>query len=188
MRLTFARNALAALALTSTLASAAIYTVDPAHSTVGFKVKHMMISNVSGKFTDVAGTFDVTDGKFAALNGVIQAHSVNTDDKDRDKHLRGADFFDTDKHPVITFAFTKQEGDNVYGNLTIKGVTKPVVLTSKVSGEIKDPWGNLRTAFVLEGKINRKDFGLTWNKLLEAGGVAVDENVQLLIEAQGIRQ
>jgi polyisoprenoid-binding protein YceI len=188
MKMPFLLNTFAALALTASLASAAVYTLDPVHSEVGFKVKHMMISNVRGKFTDIKGTFDLTDGKFAALEGVVQAHTITTDDEDRDNHLRSPDFFDVDKYPTITFKFTKQEGANIYGDLSIKGVTKPVVLTSQVSGEVVDPWGNTRIALVLEGKINRKDFGLTWNKILEAGGVAVDETVHLFIETQGIRQ
>jgi polyisoprenoid-binding protein YceI len=188
MKTSFILNTVAALALTSSIASAAIYKLDTAHSNVGFKVKHMMISNVNGKFTDFEGTFDVTDGKFISLDSVIQATSINTDNKDRDKHLRSADFFDVAKYPTITFRLTKQEGDKVYGELSMKGITKSIVLTSEVGGEVKDPWGNIRSAFVLEGKINRKDFGLTWNKALETGGVLVDDTIKIIVEAQGIRQ
>jgi polyisoprenoid-binding protein YceI len=188
MKTSFILNTVAALALSSSIASAALYKVDATHSNIGFKVKHMMISNVSGKFSDFEGTFDITDGKFTAINGLIKATSINTDNKDRDNHLRSADFFDVQNHPEITFEFTKQEGEKVYGKLTIKGVTKPVVLKAQIGGEIKDPWRNVRSAFILEGEINRKDFGLTWNKALETGGVVVDETVKLLIEAQGIRQ
>ncbi|AFL68148.1 YceI family protein [Sulfurospirillum barnesii] len=188
MKFTFVLKAFTALALSSSIASAALYTVDTAHSTVGFKVKHMMISNVSGNFNTFKGTFDFANGTFSAIDGVIQASSIDTDNQDRDKHLRSADFFDVTKHPEITFKFTKQEGTKVYGDLSIKGVTKPVVLSLEMGGEVKDPAGKMRTAFVLEGKINRQDFGLTWNKALEAGGVVVDETVKLIIDVQGVRQ
>ena len=188
MKLTFTRNLLLALALGSTVASAALYEVDQAHSNVGFKVKHMMISNVSGSFGDFTGSFDAENGTFNALKGTIKTASIDTDNQDRDKHLRSADFFDADNHPTITFELTKQEGTKIYGELSIRGVTKPVALELESGGEIKDPWGNMRTAFTLEGEINRKDFGLTWNKALETGGVVVGEKVKLIIDIQGIRK
>lgn len=188
MKLTFTRNLLLALALGSTVASAALYEVDQAHSNVGFKVKHMMISNVSGSFGDFTGSFDLADGTLNALKGTIKTISIDTDNQDRDKHLRSADFFDADNHPTITFELTKQEGTKVHGDLSIKGITKPVVLTLESGGEMKDPWGNMRTAFALEGEINRKDFGLAWNKALETGGVVVGETVKITIDIQGVRQ
>ncbi len=188
MKTSFILNTVAALALTSSIASAAIYKVDTSHSNVGFKVKHMMISNVNGKFAEFDGTFDITDGKFVSLDGTVKTATIDTDNEKRDGHLRSADFFDAAKYPAITFKMTKQEGDKVYGNLTIKDVTKPVILDAELSGEAKDPWGNIRSAFVLEGKIDRKDFGLTWNKALEAGGVLVGDTIKIIVEAQGIRQ
>ena len=178
----------AVLLLASTTLFGAAYNVDAAHSSVGFKVKHLMISHVKGSFNDFSGTFDLEKGHLSSLEGTIKAASVDTGNAKRDDHLRDPDFFDTEKHPAITFKLLEHKGDELIGELTIKGITKKVKLEIEMGGEIDDPWGKHRAGFSIEGKINRKDFGLTYNKLLEAGGVAVGDKVKLSLEIEGIRQ
>ncbi|MCK9492436.1 MAG: YceI family protein [Sulfurimonas sp.] len=168
---------------------AASYNVDRAHSNIGFKVKHMMISNVKGTFSDFEGTFDYDEKtkKLTALYGEIQVESIDTANKKRDTHLREEEIFDADEYPAITFKMTKMDGDNVYGDFTLKGVTKNIKLEYENGGTIVDPWGNERAGFSLEGKIKRADFGLTYNSVLEAGGFAIGEDVKLEIEIEGIK-
>lgn len=177
-------------------AFASNWTIDPAHSVVGFKIKHMMISDVRGSFRDVQGTavFDANDLKQAKVNVEIAAASIDTGIKKRDDHLRSADFFDVEKFPTLTFT-SKQvkniSGDNfiLVGDLTIHGVTKEVELeVIGPTAEMRDPWGNARRAAKATAEINRKDFGLTWNSVLEAGGVLVGDEVQIEIEVQFIKQ
>ena len=172
------------------------WTIDSAHSFDGFKIKHMMISDVRGSFRDVQGTavFDANDLKQAKVNVEIAAASIDTGIKKRDDHLRSADFFDVEKYPTLTFT-SKQvkniSGDNftLVGDLTIHGVTKEVELAvTGPTAEMKDPWGNTRRAAKATTEINRKDFGLTWNSVLEAGGVLVGDEVQIEIEVQFIKQ
>ncbi|WP_304546452.1 YceI family protein [Sulfurimonas microaerophilic] len=163
----------------------ATFKVDPVHTNVIFKVKHMMISNVTGKFEKFDGSFEVKDNKVTALQGVIEAASLNTDKKERDEHLRSADFFDVAKYPKITFVLENVVGDKAYGKLTIKDVTKNVVLDYEFGGVLKDPWGQTRSGMTLEGKINRKDFGLKWNKVLETGGVLVGDTVKMEVSIEG---
>lgn len=181
------RNSLIALALTTSL-FAGSYSVDVSHSNVGFKVKHMMISSVRGNFKDFSGEFeyDKKSGKLVSLSGVVKAASIDTDIEKRDNHLRSADFFDVVKFPEIKFNLTRIKGDKAYGDLTIHGVTKNVKFDIEMGGTVKDPWGNSRVGFELEGKLNREDYGLTWNKLLESGGVVVGKKVKLYIEIEGI--
>ncbi|AXH08558.1 hypothetical protein CP960_06375 [Malaciobacter halophilus] len=180
------------LGLASILSAGALYAgtynVDKSHSTVGFKVKHMMISNVSGKFDDFTGSFEYDEKtkKLKSLNGVIKVSSINTANKKRDAHLKESDFFAAKKYPQIKFNLDKIEDDKAYGKLTMRGVTKDVVLDVEVNGTIKDPWGNTRTGLVLEGKVNRIDYGIKYNSILEAGGVAVSEKVKLIVELEGI--
>lgn len=178
---------LIALALTSSL-FAGSYGIDVAHSSVGFKVKHLMISNVKGNFKEFSGEFEYDEkrDKLLSLKGIIKADSIDTDIEKRDDHLRSADFFDVSNHPEITFVLTKISGEKAYGELTMRGVTKNVTLEYDKGGSIKDPWGNTRFGFSLEGKINRKDFGLKWNKILEGGGITVGEVIKLDIEIEGI--
>jgi polyisoprenoid-binding protein YceI len=164
------------------------YSLDPSHSSVGFKVKHMMISNVNGNFSEFDGSFELEKGKLKALEGVVQAASISTDNAKRDNHLRSADFFDVIKYPAIKFKMVRLDGDDIIGNLSIKGVTKEVKLAVDMGGETDDPWGNHRAGFSLEGKINRQDFGLSWNKLLETGGVVVGDEIKLMIEIEGIEK
>jgi polyisoprenoid-binding protein YceI len=180
------------LGLASIVASSALfagtYNVDVSHSNVGFKVKHMMISNVSGKFNDVVGSFEYDEktNSLKALSGEIIVASINTADEKRDAHLKEPELFDAAKFPKIIFKTTKIEADAVYGDLTMKGVTKNIKLELENGGVVTDPWGKQRAGFELVGKINRKDFGITWNKVLEAGGVAVGEEIKLQIAVEGI--
>ena len=180
------------LGLVSLLAAGALYAgtykVDTSHSSVGFKVKHLMISNVSGKFNKFNGSFEVDDKtkKVTSLNGKIDVNSIDTDNEKRDKHLRAPDIFDAKKFPSITFSLEKISDDYAFGKLTMKGVTKDVKLDFENNGSIKDPWGNTRVGLSLSGKLNRKDYGITWNKALETGGVVVGNKIKLSIELEGI--
>lgn len=166
----------------------AAYNVDVSHSSVGFKVKHMMISTVSGNFSGFSGSYELQKGVLKSLTGTVKAETINTGIAKRDDHLRSADFFDVTKYPEITFAMISHKGKNVTGNLSIHGVTKKVTLHVDMGGEVTDPWGNKRSGFVLTGSVNRKDFGLNWNKAMEAGGVVVGEEVKLIIEVEGIEE
>lgn len=170
------------------------WNLDPAHSELGFKVKHMMITNVSGSF----GKFDVvaetTDKDFttATINFSADVSSISTSNADRDNHLKSADFFDAEKYPQIKFVSTKVEKRDdenlvLHGNLTVKDVTKPVKLDVEFGGIGKDPWGNEKAGFTLSGKINRTEFGLNWNAALETGGVLVSEEVRIIGEIQLVK-
>lgn len=175
--------------------SAGDYEADPSHSQVGFSVKHMVISNVKGSFQKYSGkfTFDEATRVITSGEAVIDVKSVFTNDTKRDDHLRSPDFFDAGKFSEIKFVLKSgkvQAGNKiqVVGDLTIKGVTKTVTLTGEFLGSAKDPWGNQRVGFTATGKINRKDFGLTWNKALEGGGVVVGDDVIITIELEGIKK
>ncbi len=168
---------------------AGTYNVDKDHSDVAFKVKHMMISNVKGNFESFSGSFvyDEKTKTLQALNGVVNVSSINTDNEKRDAHLKSADFFDAVKYPVMKLTLVKVEGDTAYTKLTIHGITKDVKMELETSGAVvKDPWGGTRTGLSLSGTINRVDFGLKWNQLMEAGGVMVGEEVKMNIELEGI--
>jgi len=178
----------AVLVLSVSDVSASLYKVDPSHSTVGFKVKHMMISTVTGKFNNFSGIYDLEKGVFKSLSGAIKADSIDTGIVKRDEHLRSVDFFDTIKFGDITFSMTSTTKTKMTGNLTIRGITKKVILDIDMGGVVEDPWGNQRSGFVLNGKINRKDFGLNWNKAIEAGGVVVGDEVKLVVEIEGIAE
>lgn len=171
------------------------WTVDPTHSEIGFKVKHMMFTNVSGKFTkfDASATTEGDHFENAAFNFSGAVDSVSTGNADRDGHLLSADFFDAAQFPQITFESTsfdkKNEGEYILnGNFSLHGVTIPISLDVEFGGIAKDPWGNTKAGFTITGKINRKDFGLNWNSTLETGGVLVGEEVKLAIELQFIKQ
>lgn len=180
------------LTLASLLAAgtlfAGTYKVDTSHSYVGFKVKHMMISNVKGKFNTFNGSFEYDENTktLKSLTGTVDVVSINTENKKRDDHLRSSDFFAADKFPTITFKLDKVDGDTAYGKLTMRGVTKDVKLELENNGMVKDPWGNTRVGLTLSGKVNRYDYGIKYNSLLEAGGVTIGENVKLEIEIEGI--
>lgn len=169
------------------------WTLDPAHSEVTFKVKHMMITNVTGLLTDYAieATTDSDDFINADVNFSGKLASINTGNEQRDAHLRSADFFDVEKNNEVTFKSTKVEkngGDlKLHGNLTIKGITKPIVLDVEFGGIKKDPWGNTKAGFTVTGKLNRKDFGLNWNAALETGGVLVSDDVKIASEIQLVK-
>ena len=182
---------------TSTTAPASVTTwkLDPAHSSAEFKVKHMMISNVKGNFSGLTGvlTEHTTDSSLSSVEATVDISSVSTGDAQRDTHLKSADFFHLEKHPRMTFKSTKVErkGEGEYrvtGDLTIHGVTKPVTFAVEgPSAPNKDPWGNTRIGLSATTKINRKDFGLTWNAALETGGILVGEDVQILLDVQFIK-
>lgn len=180
------------LGLASLLATGALYAgtynVDASHSNLGFKVKHMMISNVTGKFDKFNGSFEYDEKTkiLKSLNGVAKVSSINTENEKRDGHLKSADFFDAANYPDVTFKLDKISDDKAYGILTMRGISKNVVLDFEDNGSIKDPWGNTRVGLALSGKVNRMDYGLKYNSILEAGGVAVGEKVKLDIEIEGI--
>jgi len=188
MKKNFVVTVLAGLLIASAGASAAVYKVDVSHSSVGFKVKHMMISTVTGKFNNFNGTYDLEKGQFKSLSGQIKADSVDTGIAKRDDHLRSADFFDAAKFQDITFVMTSATKDKMTGDLTIHGIKKKVTLDIDMGGVVEDPWGNMRSGFVLTGSIKRKDFGLNWNKAIEAGGVVVGDEVKLVVEVEGIEE
>lgn len=178
----------AGLLISSGMVNASVYKVDPSHSSVGFNVKHMMISTVTGKFSNFNGTYDLDKGIFKSLSGQIKADSVDTGITKRDDHLRSADFFDVAKFSDITFVMTSATKTKMTGDLTIHGITKKVVLNIDMGGVITDPWGNVRSGFVLTGTVNRKDYGLNWNKAIEAGGFVVGDDVKIVVEIEGIEE
>ena len=171
------------------------WAIDPTHSEIGFKVKHMMFTNVSGKFLKFDGSIQTESDSFenAKIEFTGAIDSITTGSADRDTHLLSPDFFDSAQYPEIKFkasSFTKiNEGEyELVGDLTLHGVTKSVKLATEFGGLMTDPWGNTKVALSLEGKINRKDWGLNWNSALETGGVLVSEEVRLNIELQFIKQ
>ncbi|MBI2408179.1 MAG: YceI family protein [Gemmatimonadetes bacterium] len=165
------------------------WTLDATHTQVGFSVKHMAISTVRGRFTKFDGSGETdANGRVVAARFTIDAASIDTNQEQRDTHLRSADFFETEKYPTITFASTKitQDGTDITitGDFTMHGVTKSITLKGETTPVVKDPWGMTRTGLTVEGKINRKDWGLTWNQALEFGGLMVSEDVKLSIELE----
>ena len=173
---------------------AAPYLLDNAHSHVGFSVKHLMISNVKGEFRDFTGVidFDSESKSFNVFNGVVKTKSVDTEIVKRDKHLRSDDFFSSKDYPNMTFIMKSYKEDDdegeMIGDLTIRGVTKEVKFEVEEIATIKDFQGKNRVGFTMEGKINRSDFGLKWNKVLELGGVAVGDKIKILIEIEAIEK
>lgn len=175
--------------LTAGTLFAGTYKVDTSHSNIGFKVKHMMVSNVVGKFDKFSGAFEYNEktNSLESLKGTVIVSSINTENEKRDNHLKASDFFAAKKYPKITFNLDKIKNEKAYGKLTMRGVTKDVILDIETSGaSIKDPWGNTRTGLSLSGKINRYDYGIKYNSVLEAGGLAVGEIVKLNIEIEGV--
>jgi polyisoprenoid-binding protein YceI len=170
------------------------WVIDPAHSSVEFAVRHLMISTVKGRFADVQGTviLDPDDLSGAEVDVTIGAASIDTRMSQRDDHLRSGDFFDIAQHPTLTFKSRRVAGQGdqmtLVGDLTIRGVTREVVLAVSAQGQQADPWGGTRRGFEATGKIKRSDFGLTWNQALEAGGVAVGDEVKITIDAQLVQQ
>ncbi len=171
------------------------WQIDSSHSGVHFTVRHLVIAKVRGQFSRWTGTLQVPGGDFAraSLDVVIDASSIDTGVADRDTHLRSADFFDVEKYPEITFrstGVTEAGADRlrVAGALTIKGVTRDVELDVEVLGKTKDPWGNERAAFSATTSVDRREFGLTWNQVLETGGVMVGDRIDIAIDVQAVRQ
>ena len=169
-----------------------LYTLDPSHSTVEFTVRHMMISKVRGRFAKFEGQIELAPGSDVpqAIRASVDVASIDTREEQRDTHLRSADFFEAEKFPTLTFESARIEGVpenfSVYGNLTIHGVTKEVVLSGAFEGRGSDPWGGQRVGYTANTTINRKDFGLNWNAALEAGGVLVSDEVKIELNVQGV--
>ncbi len=175
-------------------AGAATYTIDSAHSSVGFQIKHLAIAKVNGSFTDFGGTFEYQKGEAQdwSVEATIQLASVDTGNNDRDDHLKSPDFFDVETFPVMTFTSTgvKMESDTegkLLGNLTLHGVTKAVELDLEFNGAVTDPWGNDKVGFSAYGVINRKDWGLNFNKILDTGGLMIGENVKISLEIEAAK-
>ncbi len=169
-----------------------IWNIDASHSSAGFTVRHLMVSKVRGRFDSIAGSITVAEDRLQSrVDATLDASSVNTSDANRDGHLKSPDFFDTENFPTITFATTAvtASGEDylLTGDLTIKGVTKPVGLTLEFNGVAGDPWGGTRAGFSAETEINRKDWGLEWNAALETGGVVVGEKVKIQLEIEAVR-
>lgn len=169
------------------------WVLDLSHSELFFKVKHLMITNVKGNFQQFDATIDGEVFASAPVNVKVEVNSINTNNNDRDAHLKSADFFDAEQFPEMNFVSTsfQQNGGSDYklnGNLTIKGVTKPITLDVTYGGTNKDPWGNEKIGFELKGKFNRSDFGLTWNAALETGGVMVSDEVKVEGEVQFVKK
>jgi polyisoprenoid-binding protein YceI len=171
------------------------WEIDSSHSGIHFSVRHLVIAKVRGQFSRWSGAVVVTDGDFskASVEAVIDASSIETGVADRDAHLKSADFFDVAQFPEVRFTASRVEAKGadelrLVGQLTIKGITREVALEVEQLGKVQDPWGNERAAFSARTAIDRKDFGLTWNQVLEAGGVAVGDRVTLEIEVEAVRQ
>ncbi len=171
------------------------YTIDLSHSTAQFKVRHLGFSKVTGRFNDFEGTIHLNPDQFDTLEAkaTLQTASVTTGNEQRDAHLRSGDFFDAEAFPTLAFSGSEVrdidgETFNLAGELTIRGITRPVVLAVEYLGQAPDPWGGERVAFEARTKINRTDFGLTWNTVLEAGGLLVAEEVEIVLDVQAVKQ
>lgn len=164
------------------------WNLDPTHSEITFKVRHMMISNVKGAFNTFSAEIETEDETFnsAKVSATINIDSIDTNNADRDAHLKSADFFNAEANPTISFE-SSALNDEITGNLTINGVTKPVELEVEFGGVNVDPWGNTKAGFSFEGKIKRSDFGLNWNAALETGGVLVSDEVKIAGELQFVK-
>jgi polyisoprenoid-binding protein YceI len=169
------------------------WKLDPTHTSVEFSAKHLMITTVKGRIADVEGTIetDEKNPRNSSVEAVLKAASIDSRTTQRDDHLRSGDFLNVEKFPEIRFRSTKIEGDNkefkLTGDLTIRDVTRPITLDVTFEGETKDPWGGERAGFSAKGKIDRRDFGLTWNQVLEAGGVAVGNEIKISVEVEAIK-
>ncbi len=170
------------------------WQLDSAHTSIEFAVKHLMIATVRGRFGAAQGAIEVdeTHPETAKVEVTVDVMSIDTRQEQRDAHLRSSDFFDVEKHPTLRFVGRRIEGDirkdfKLIGDLTIRGVTKEVALNVTNEGQGNDPWGNVRTGFSASGKIDRRNFGLTWNQALEAGGIAVGDEIKITIDAEFVR-
>lgn len=174
-------------------AEMARWDIDPDHSVIEFRVAHMVISKTSGRFMDYRGFVDMDAEKktFKSIEAIINTESINTNQDKRDAHLRNADFLDTKQFPTMTYkmkSYQKEgEGYKVVGNFTLRGVTKEITLAGTFNGVTKDPWGNMRAGFSADGTLNRKDFGMVWNKTLDSGGLVVGDDVQIHLDIECIK-
>ena len=170
------------------------WQIDPTHTTIGFSVRHAMIAKVRGRFTDFAGSFTLNgdDPANSSAQLTVLLTSVDTQNDDRDNHLRSAEFFDVESFPEMTFISTNVEAKGsdfvVTGDLSVHGVTKSVPVKFELVGISQDPWGNTRIGFEGEAEINRRDFGLEWNVALDTGGVLVSENIKITLDVEAIKQ
>lgn len=191
------KNMITTLVLTALIAipaaAADTYAIDGAHSSVGFTVRHMVVSKVRGSFTEIKGSiqYDSEDVTKSSVSVTIPAESVNTANSDRDEHLRNADFFDVENHPELSFVSSsvskKGDGFLLEGMLTMHGVSKPVEIPFQVNGPIQDPWGNTRMGIETEAiTLDRRDFGLTWSKTLETGGLVVGDEITIEINLEAV--
>ena len=166
------------------------WAIDPTHSEVGFKVKHMMISTVSGHFESFIGVVEseTNDFKNADIEVRIDVDSIHTKEKDRDAHLKSDDFFNAEKYPQIVFKSTSFDGSTLVGDLTIRDITKEIALDVEFNGIATDPFGQTKAGFEISGQVNRKEFGLKWNAVTEAGNIVVADTIKLVIDAQFVKQ
>lgn len=183
-----------AFLIVGSLFAADIYVPDPAHSNVGFSAKHLVISTVSGKFKDFNATiqFDPADPSKSSFEGTIKTASIDTGNADRDTHLKSPDFFDAEKHPEITFKSSKIEksGDGYVatGMLTMRGVSKEIKLPFTLSGPVKDPWGNDRIGISASTTINRQDYGVSYSRKMDTGGLVVSDEIKIQIDAEATKK
>lgn len=174
-------------------AEMAHWDLDPDHSIIEFRVAHMVVSKTAGRFMSYHGLveMDAEAQQFKTIEATINTASVNTNQEKRDAHLRNADFFDVEKYPTMTYKLKSYkktgEGYTALGDLTLRGITKEITLVGSFNGVSKDPWGNTRAGFTGEGKLNRKDFGMVWNKTLDTGGFAVGDEVQIRLDIECIK-
>jgi polyisoprenoid-binding protein YceI len=183
--------------VTTTLAPTGTRTtwkIDPSHTTIEFVAKHMMITTVKGRFADFEGTIVADEEQLAnsTVEATMKAASLDTRADQRDTHLRSADFLDVERYPEVTFRSTRIDGTREHfkltGDLTIRGTTRPITLDVTFEGTGKDPWGGTRASFSASGKIDRRDYGLTWNVALETGGILVSNEIKINVEAQAVLQ
>ncbi|MCG2462823.1 YceI family protein [Flavobacteriaceae bacterium F89] len=167
-----------------------VWKIDPSHTEIGFKVKSMMISTVSGHFEDFAGSVEASDDNFmdANFNFTAQIGSINTNDQDRDTHLKSDDFFNAAQYPQLKFVSKSYNGDKLTGDLTIRDVTKEISLDVDYNGTVLDPYGQTKAGFEFEGTLKRKDFNLKWNAVTEAGNVVVSDKVKLVVSVQFVKR
>jgi polyisoprenoid-binding protein YceI len=178
---------------TRTVLPTGTWSVDPAHSNVEFTVKHLGIATVRGAFNEFEGAFEVADDGTARARGTVSVASVDTNEETRDAHLRSEDFFHAEVHPELAFESTDivaldEDSFEIHGNLTMRGVTRPIVLRAEVQGTETDPWGHERIALEVRGQLNRGEWGLTYNQMLGSGNMLVSDKVKLSLDISAIKQ
>ncbi len=177
------------MSVTTTTLPTGTWTVDPAHTEVGFVARHLMVTKVRGSFSAVSGTVVAADPiTGSSVDVTVEMASVETRSADRDAHLKSADFFDVENFPTMTFKSTSFDGAELVGDLTIKGVTQPVTFDVEFEGVQTDPWGNTKAGFSATAKVNRKDWGLNWNAAIEGGGVLVSDKIDIVLDVQLAKQ